>query len=74
MISPLWDDYKYDYIFEESHPLGPTNDTWTTRDGRRIKIEDMTTGHIRNCMRMLGEENDVYYIFREELKRRGVLA
>lgn len=69
----LWDDYKYDYLFEEHFPHGVHNDEWRTRDGRILKVKDMTTQHIKNCMRLIGTDDDFYYVFEYELRKRGVL-
>jgi hypothetical protein len=49
---------------------------WRTKDGRVLKVEEMETGHIKNCMRML-ERNNVpirkpyIVMFTKELHRRG---
>lgn len=50
---------------------------WTTRDGRRIAVEDMTDSHIRNTIAYL-KRNDVCDIYlpwitrmRRELERRA---
>ncbi len=34
---------------------------WKTRDGNKIKVKDMTTQHIRNCIRCL-EEGRINFI------------
>lgn len=52
-------------------------ETWTTKSGEKIKIEDMSTGHLKNTIRFLQSSEpypDVYlpWIVRmeNELKRR----
>lgn len=36
---------------------------WTTRDGRKIKIEDMPTDHLKNCLNYLEKiGEDISYI------------
>ncbi len=50
---------------------------WTIRDGSTIKVKDMTTAHINNCLHMLGppDNDDLIEIwittFEEELKERS---
>lgn len=67
----IYDDYRIDAIFAEQFPHGVNNDEWRTRDGKILKVKDMTTAHIRNCMRLIGESDDFWYVFEAELKRRG---
>ena len=49
---------------------------WVTRRGDAVRIRDMTTSHIRNCIKMLDAEgiSDEGYsylcMFRKELERR----
>ena len=48
---------------------------WTTRNGKQIKISDMTTSHIINCLKMLERGNfdkDKYDSLLEELEKREV--
>lgn len=71
----LWSDFEAEYAYEMDHPNGITGDMWTTKDGRVLHVKDMTTSHIRNCMKMLGgpttsDPNDIYWAFDAELKRR----
>lgn len=71
----LWDDYEAECAFERDFPHGVHNDEWTTKDGRTMKVNEMTTGHIMNCMKMLRNggqiTDDFYYVLEEELRRRG---
>lgn len=67
----MYDDYRIDAIFAEQFPHGVNNDEWQTRDGKILKVKDMTTTHIKNCMRLIGESDDFWYVFEAELKRRG---
>ena len=48
---------------------------WTMRNGRQIKISDMTTKHIINCLNMLerrGFTTEEYDPLLHELEKRGV--
>lgn len=48
---------------------------WTMRNGKQIKISDMTTEHIINCLNMLerrGCTTEKYDHLLYELKKRGV--
>ena len=65
----LWDDYKVDAQFAHDFPFGVPNEYWNGKDGE-ILVTDMTDQHIRNCMRMVGENDDWYSYFQKELDRR----
>ena len=69
----LWNDYKWDAYFAKDFPFDVPCDTWVTKDGSKIKVQDMTEKHIRNCMRMVGEDDPWYGHFYNELKRRGLV-
>ena len=48
---------------------------WTMRNGEQIKISDMSTSHIINCLQMLEKGNfvkDTYDSLLEELEKREV--
>lgn len=62
-----------DYAFERDYPFGipnPKNPIWKTRSGKELPIRNMTTQHIRNCMRLVGEDDMWYDAFAAELERR----
>lgn len=50
---------------------------WTTRDGKQIRMSDMTTQHIKNCLRMLErgvfdqDKIEKYESLVQELRSRG---
>lgn len=56
------------------------NMVWQSRDGRRLKVRDMETDHLRNTIMMLERKykrfdldpDPIYFqMISEELKRRG---
>lgn len=68
----MYDDYKDDHAFELNYPYGTPGDTWTRRDGTKIKLSDMDRQYIRNCMNYVGEDNPWYERFRHELEKRNM--
>lgn len=66
----LWDDYKADCQFNRDFPYGLPGDKWVTIDGTEIKLRDMTETHIRNCMKLVGEDDEWYSVFQDELNKR----
>ena len=66
----MFEDWYADDLFEEDYPYGLPSDTWTTIDGKEIKLTDMTVKHIKNCMKLVGEDDDWYDAFNKELERR----
>ena len=66
----LWDDYEVDAVFANDFPHGVPCDTWITKDGKKVKVQDMTTQHICNCMRVVGEDDPWYGRFAQEIRRR----
>ena len=61
-----------DYAFELEYPFGVAGEVWTTKDRRKIAVKNMTTQHILNCMRIVGESDGWYHVFKSELEKRGV--
>lgn len=71
----LWDDYNADCL-DELFLYNDSYDVWTTKDGDMIKLQDMTTEHIGNCLKMLRrcyDECDWIDAFEEELEMRNVI-
>lgn len=66
----LFSDYEAERAFAENYPFGVPGDAWQTKDGTKIKVSEMTTQHIKNCMRIVGVDDGWYAVFQEELKRR----
>jgi len=71
------DDYAYD--FEEAYKAVQTdaeNGIWVTREGKELKISEMETSHIKNCIAFIkrNDSDDMYHcyipVFEKELKRR----
>lgn len=67
----LWDDFEADAAFAWDFPFGIPCNHWTMKDGTSIPLEEMTTSHIRNCMRLVGEDDAWYGRFQKELEGRG---
>lgn len=49
---------------------------WVTKDGKELKISEMETSHIKNCIRFIHKKDDDFFlgyipVFRSELERRG---
>lgn len=48
---------------------------WTTKNGKQIRVSEMTTSHIKNCLRMLERghfDKDKYDGLVQELRNRDV--
>ena len=68
-----WELYgEMEHDIEEEAERG----VWTTKDGREIPVEEMTTSHIKNTIALLERNNcdDMYTpwitVFHKELQRR----
>lgn len=85
-MDDLWCDY-YEWVDEESgrsiaeEEVEMTNRIknreWVTRTGKRLKIADMETSHIINCLRIINRAQWCYAyeytkLFEAELNKRGV--
>ena len=63
-------DYIADHEFERDYPFGLPSNKWKSNHGE-IALKDMSESHIRNCMRIVGEDDAWYGWFVQELRRRG---
>ena len=70
----LHSDWDAEWAFEIDYPFGiPSehNPVWTTKNGKKIPVSKMTDEHIEACMRIVGEDDQWYSVFKNELKRRN---
>ena len=65
----LFDDMA-DYQFEGYFPFGIPGEVWHSKYGN-IPVREMTTRHIKNCMKIVGEDDEWYRVFQQELERRA---
>lgn len=68
MASELLSDYYYEMDYPFGRP-NAKNAHWVTRDGKEIPVCKMGTAHIMDCMRMVGEDDEWYWCFMDELNR-----
>ena len=61
-------DRREGYI-SETYPFGHPSEYWITKYGK-IKVSLMTDDQIRNLMGLVGENDEWYDYFEQELKRR----
>lgn len=48
------DPTQFSFTYDEKKPKRIGHDeVWTTRDGRRIEVQDLDADHVRNILRML---------------------
>ena len=65
----MWEDYKADTQFERDYQFGIPGDVWHSRDGD-IKVSDMSVEHIKNCIKMVGEDSEWHRYFLAVVKER----
>jgi hypothetical protein len=66
----LFDDYMAEAQFAHDFPFGTPNKYWHSKNGD-ILVTEMTEQHIKNCMNIVGVDDDWYSYFEKELKRRN---
>lgn len=60
-----------DHAYELYHPYQTYCSIWQTKDGRVLKITEMTTEDIKDCMNMIGKKNPQWWPFAKEILRRN---
>ena len=64
-----WDDYEIEAAFARDFPYGVASSVWPAKSGD-IPISEMSDNHIKNCMKMVGPDDNWYAIFKNELEKR----
>lgn len=67
------EDLVLEAIYEENENI--RNGIWVAKDGTKYSISEMTTSHIKNCIRMIQRSNyhwrpEYFEPLIQELKRR----
>lgn len=71
----LGEDVKSEINTTVWQPNGnPNKKLWKTKDGQLIPVKNMSTSHIKNCLKFcIPYANDCWdVIFKEELRERGI--
>lgn len=66
-----------DLNYPDNNPIyvyDSLDETWTTKDGKKLRVKDMTDNHVRNCYYMVKAVSNKYWmtVFKEELDKRGI--
>ena len=61
----------------ENNPIyvgNSSDEIWTTKDERRVRVRDMTDDHVRNCYNMVMNTRSTYWqsVFKAELDKRNI--
>ena len=56
------------YVYDSSDEI------WTTKEGKKLRVKDMTDNHVRNCYHIVKAVSNKYWmiVFKEELDKRGI--
>ena len=62
----------------ENNPIyvcNPSDEVWTTKDEKHIRVGDMTNNHVRNCYNMVMDTRSEYWqsVFKSELHKRKII-
>lgn len=60
----------------ENNPIyagNPSDEIWTTKEGKKIRVGDMTDTHVRNCYNMVVNTRSEYWhnVFKAEMEKRS---
>lgn len=69
----MYEDYKADWLYARDFPFGrpgTVDPVWQMADGTEIPVSEMDDDHIKNCMRLVGEDDAWHTVFKEELEHR----
>ena len=77
-LERLWSDDDFFFAIDEPEDdnqyWSRENVEWTQKEGQPIRVQDMETKHIKNCINFVGSESGWIPIFERELNHRKRIA
>lgn len=68
----LFSDYEAEYGFERDFPFGVPSSTWKTKDGRKIKVSQMTEQHIKKLYAISWRRRWMVWRVLQGIKKEGL--
>ena len=69
-----WSDYTASPENNPIHIEKLIDKVWTTRDGKKLLISEMSDEHVKNCYHMVRDSDYWKTIFKLEIENRGLVV